>query len=80
MHNCPVISTTVGVEGYPLENGLDFLLADSAEDFAQAILNLWNDSTLATELATSAKAKILEESGFDAFIEKVAEILEVVDQ
>ena len=80
MHNCPVISTTVGVEGYPLENGADFVLADGADDVAQAIFDLWNDSTLATDLAISAKAKILEESGFDAFIENVAAILEVVDQ
>ena len=78
MHNCPVISTTIGVEGYPLENGSEFILADNAVDFAQAISTLWNESEKATKMAIAAKAKILHESSFEVFVEKLAEILGVV--
>jgi GT2 family glycosyltransferase len=77
MHNCPVISTTIGAEGYSLENGSEFLLADNAVDFAQAIFTLWNESEMATDMAVAAKSKLLHESSFEVFVAKVAEILDV---
>jgi GT2 family glycosyltransferase len=77
MHNCPVIATTIGVEGYPLENGSEFLLADDSVDFAQAVSTLWNESEFATKMAVAAKAKLLHESSFEVFVDKVAEILDI---
>jgi GT2 family glycosyltransferase len=75
LNNCPVISTSVGVEGYSIESEKDFLLADTAEDFAQAIMRLWNDSELTLALATSAKNRILDDLGTNKFQKDLAEIL-----
>ena len=77
LSNCAVISTSVGVEGYSIESERDFLLADTAEDFAQAIMRLWNDPELALEIAISAKNKILEDLSIMKFQEVLAEVLGV---
>ena len=78
MGNCPVISTSIGAEGYPIESERDFLLADTAENFAQAIMRLWNDPEFALELAISAKNRILEVTSTIKFQESIAEILGLV--
>ena len=77
MHNCPVISTSVGAEGYPLDDGSDFILANTPEDFALAISRLWSNTELATTLAKNAKSKIQPEAGFEEFVKVVSQILDV---
>lgn len=47
----PIVSTTVGAEGLPLENGQDILIADDAAAFAQAVLRLLQDDTLRRDMA-----------------------------
>ncbi|MDX1616811.1 MAG: glycosyltransferase family 4 protein, partial [Candidatus Promineifilaceae bacterium] len=42
----PVVSTTVGAEGYPVETGRHLLLADDPDRFAEAVITLLEDSTL----------------------------------
>jgi glycosyltransferase involved in cell wall biosynthesis len=41
-----VVSTTLGAEGLEARNGEHLLLADDPDDFADAVLRLWNDSAL----------------------------------
>ena len=79
MHNCPVISTSVGAEGYPLDDGSDFILANTPEDFALAISRLWSDAELATTMAKNARTKIEPEAGFEEFVKVVSQILDVVN-
>ena len=38
-----VVSTTLGVEGYPIEDGQELLLADTPGDMATKILLLFDD-------------------------------------
>ena len=38
-----LVSTSVGVEGIPLEDGREFLYAETAEDFAERVLALFRD-------------------------------------
>jgi glycosyltransferase involved in cell wall biosynthesis len=35
----PVVSTTLGAEGFPVESGRELLLADSPGEFARAVLS-----------------------------------------
>ncbi len=56
----PVVSTTVGAEGIPYRPNEDLLIADSAEDFADAVVRLFRDSGLQQRLTTSASAFIRE--------------------
>jgi glycosyltransferase involved in cell wall biosynthesis len=46
----PVVATTIGAEGFPVQSGRELLLADSATDFAQAVLRLLGDSSLAQDI------------------------------
>lgn len=48
----PVVSTRLGAEGLPLEDGKDLLLADDAAAFATAVLKLLQIDVLRRDLAT----------------------------
>ena len=56
----PVVSTTMGAEGIMLESGRDALMADEADEFADAIVRLLTDSQLQEALGASARAVVLE--------------------
>jgi glycosyltransferase involved in cell wall biosynthesis len=56
----PVVSTTLGVEGLDITPGEHFLAADTAADFAAAILRLFEDAALRTQLAEAARARLEE--------------------
>lgn len=53
-HGLPVIGTTVAVEGMRLDDGVDVLVADTADAFASAYLRLSQDDALWTTLSDSA--------------------------
>jgi glycosyltransferase involved in cell wall biosynthesis len=50
----PVVSTTLGAEGFPVTSGRELLLADSAEGFARAVLSV---------LQSPGQARALGEAG-----------------
>jgi glycosyltransferase involved in cell wall biosynthesis len=54
----PVVSTRVGVEGLDVSDGEHFLSADTAEDFAAAVLKLLADADLRETLARAARARV----------------------
>lgn len=56
----PVVSTTVGVEGLDIADGVHFLAADTAETFAAAILRLLGEADLRARLARDARALVEE--------------------
>ncbi len=51
----PIVSTSVGIEGLEVEHDEHLLLADSAPDFASAILKLLADPDLSDRLAKNAR-------------------------
>src|SRR5581483_3573766 len=57
-----VISTTLGAEGLDARDGEQLLLADTPEDFARAVVRLWNDSALQAELGE--RGRIHYQEGF----------------
>jgi GT2 family glycosyltransferase len=79
MNNCPIVTTSIGVEGYPLQNEIDCLIADTTEEFAHAISRLWGNPKLASQIASSSKLKISEEGSFNSFVATVEEIMEIGD-
>lgn len=56
----PIVSTTLGAEGIPVINNNDILIADTPEDFANAIIRLINNEQLTQKLAFNCK-KLIEE-------------------
>jgi GT2 family glycosyltransferase/predicted Zn-dependent protease len=53
-YGLPLVSTTIGVEGMGLQDEEQVLVADSAEEFAQKIVRLYQDLTLWQRLADRA--------------------------
>jgi glycosyltransferase involved in cell wall biosynthesis len=51
----PVVSTTLGVEGLDVTDGENFVRADSADAFAEAILTLLGDASMRARIAASAR-------------------------
>lgn len=61
---CPVVSTSIGIEGLPVEAGRHYLNADSAEDFADAVVTVLTDGTTRRRVAADARALVEQEFGF----------------
>lgn len=57
--NCPVVSTSLGIYGYAVQDGQEFLLADNAEAFAAACVRLIEEPALAARIADSAWDKFI---------------------
>jgi glycosyltransferase involved in cell wall biosynthesis len=71
---CPVVTTTIGAFGYEVENGREALLADSAEAFASACIQLLSNREIAEALAERAHKLFLERwtwSSFEGVVGKV---------
>jgi glycosyltransferase involved in cell wall biosynthesis len=56
----PVVATRVGIEGLDIEPGRDFLEADKAGAFADAILRLLDDPGLRDRIVRAARARVEE--------------------
>jgi glycosyltransferase involved in cell wall biosynthesis len=59
----PMVSTSVGLEGIPFRNEVHAICADTPESFAEAIVSIFNDSTLASRL--SVESRNLAENIYD---------------
>jgi polysaccharide biosynthesis protein PslH len=73
---CPVVSTSIGAEGLPLENGTEILLADDPEDFANAVVRVLTDSVTADHLARSGASTVRARFGWDGAADAFARICE----
>ncbi len=56
----PVVSTSIGAEGLDVTHGTHLLVADSPEEFAEAIIKLLNKPELTNKLALNAAELIKE--------------------
>jgi len=61
----PVVSTTLGAEGIPTTNGRDILIADTPEDFSQAIIEAIHDRKFAENLGMNLKELVTRRYSID---------------
>jgi glycosyltransferase involved in cell wall biosynthesis len=66
-----IVSTSVGYEGIPLENGKTVLVGDTPREFADAVVRLFRDPLLRSALGESAHKLVLEKYNW---VEKGAEL------
>lgn len=59
----PIITTSIGAEGIPYKNGTDLIIADTPQEFADAVIKLLTNETLKTDLQKNARD--LAENCFD---------------
>ncbi|MGH9688977.1 MAG: glycosyltransferase, partial [Candidatus Acidiferrales bacterium] len=60
-HGVPLITTSVGSEGMGLEHDKTALTADTAEDFARAVVRLYSDRDLWRRLSENGRAHVAEQ-------------------
>jgi glycosyltransferase involved in cell wall biosynthesis len=72
----PIVSTSIGAEGLPVENGQEIVLADTPETFAGAVVRLIQQPELAAEIGQRAAAKVRQKFGWDKVAESFAAICE----
>ncbi|HRX90254.1 MAG TPA: glycosyltransferase [Steroidobacteraceae bacterium] len=69
----PVVSTSIGAEGLPLRHGEHLLLADTAQEFANAITGLLGDPAMGDRLAHAAASHVEDNCGWDSVAEQFLE-------
>lgn len=74
-HGQPVVATACAVEGMHLRAGEDVLVADSAQTFADAVLQLYGDEALWQRLATNGMRNVEQHFSLDAGREVVRRVL-----
>lgn len=71
---CPMVTTTIGVEGNDLEDKKDCLIADNPIDFAESILKLAKDNELCNTLRNNAITKFASRPTPEALARKRLDI------
>jgi polysaccharide biosynthesis protein PslH len=72
----PVVSTSVGAEGLPVEPGQNILLADEPQDFAERALSLLRDSSARKRIGNAARTLVQEKYGWPRIAGIFAETLQ----
>jgi glycosyltransferase involved in cell wall biosynthesis len=62
---CPLVSTTIGAEGLPVEHGRHLLIADDPGSFANAVLDLLSNKSLAHTMGSTAARWVREHYSWD---------------
>jgi len=65
VNGLPVVTTTVGAEGMALQHGETCLLAETAQDFVDALVQLHEDAALWGRLSSQGLSHILDVCGDD---------------
>ncbi len=71
-----VVSTTIGAEGLPLENGKEIVLADDPVRFADEVVRLMNDDEARETLEKSARKVVVEKFGWNKATQALVQIME----
>ncbi len=64
----PLVSTRLGCDGFPFEDGRQVRLADSAEAFADTVVELLRGREQAAALGRAARAEVESRYGWDAIL------------
>jgi glycosyltransferase involved in cell wall biosynthesis len=73
----PVVSTTIGLEGYDARPGVELEVADDASSFAAHVLRLIDDRKSASEMALSARKYIESHHNWKSLLRPM---LNIIDQ
>ncbi len=71
----PVVTTTVGVEGIPVQPGGDCLLADSADVMVEQVCLLLEDEPLRQRIARRGRDLVVKRLSWDRSVEKLESTL-----
>jgi GT2 family glycosyltransferase len=78
-HASTIVSTSYGAEGLGLKDGVEFLLADNASDFALQVSRVLADEQLQSDLSMAALNYAKANLSSDSFKKKIEEIALIFD-
>lgn len=78
-HGLPVVATSPSIEGMHLQPDSDVLVADAAEDFADAIVRLYNDQALWERLAAGGRENIRRHFSRDVARSAITRLIALAD-
>ncbi len=70
----PIVSTTLGAEGYAVTNGRELLLADEAAAFAGAIVEMVKDGARAQALGLAGRSFATQHYDWRSIVPKLEEV------
>lgn len=76
----PIVSTTLGAEGIPVINNENIFIADSAEDFANAIVKVIKNPELSQNVANNLKQYIIKNYSIDKHVAEAREIINFINK
>jgi glycosyltransferase involved in cell wall biosynthesis len=71
----PIVSTPLGAEGIPAQNGKNIILADNPEEFAKGIEKLLQDDTLYKQMRMRGRKLVEDKYAWDKGVEVLESIL-----
>lgn len=74
MMRAPIVSTTVGAEGFPVVNNREMILADEPESFAREVLALLNQPNQRKALGAAGRAFAEANYGWDSLVPQLEQI------
>ena len=74
----PVVSTSKGVEGIDVEDGVHVLLADDPDSFARGVLRLLSDVDLRMEIAKNARRLVFQEYTWTKIGKRLSDFCEAI--
>ncbi len=70
----PIVSTSLGCEGFPVADGRELLIGDTPADFAAQVLRLLNDQALRDGLVQRAHAFVSEQYAWSVIVPQLEHI------
>jgi sugar transferase (PEP-CTERM/EpsH1 system associated) len=70
----PVVSTSVGAEGLDVSDGEHLLIADTAQEFAEAVAKLFQNAQLARSLGENGRKLVCAKYSWDAVGERLLSV------
>jgi sugar transferase (PEP-CTERM/EpsH1 system associated) len=75
-----IVATSLGAEGFPVRHGRELLLADTAEEVAQAVLGLLENAKQRAQLGKAARRFVEATYGWDALVPKFERLYDETPQ
>jgi glycosyltransferase involved in cell wall biosynthesis len=72
----PVVSTTTGLEGFSARDGIELIVADNPENFANQVIRLLQDRPLASAMAENARSYVENNHSWSAMLSPMLNVIQ----
>jgi glycosyltransferase involved in cell wall biosynthesis len=76
----PVVATSVAAEGMYLQHGREVLIADSPQEFADAVLRLYDDPALWASLSQAGRQLVRERYSPEVIREGLRQVIASIEE